>query len=438
MHRQLTKVALLLLPCVLSITGVAAETAPGITPIGAVLEKLTLRQAEMFFSERNRELQLAQRAVEGAEADVLTASARPNPSLSIATSQISPSAGIGSGGPLDKRTDTVIGLSQVFERGNKRELRASTAQFNAAASRSDRAEVERQQKIALRGAYYDLALAQEKLRISSETAALFEKTTEAANLRLKAGDIAPTELARISVDALRAQNDARAARADLERSQLALAYLIGAEREAARIRAADDWPEVQLPPDTLELERILGARADIQAARARVEAAEKNRELARALRTRDITAGIQYERFPGDTSNNSYGLSVSVPLFTNYYYEGEMRRAEVDLQAARENLERIQALAIGEIGKSRSDLNSAAERVRRFREVLLSAAEKAANGAEFAYSRGAIGVMDLLDARRQLYATRLEAVTVRADYAKALAAWHAAITPASALSGSAN
>lgn len=58
--------------------------------------------------------------------------------------------------------------------------------------------------------------------------------------------------------------------------------------------------------------------------------------------------------------------------------------------------------------------------------MLLAAAEKAAQGAEFAYSRGAIGVMDVLDARRQLTAIRLGAVTVQADYAKALAAWRAA------------
>jgi len=62
--------------------------------------------------------------------------------------------------------------------------------------------------------------------------------------------------------------------------------------------------------------------------------------------------------------------------------------------------------------------------------VLLAEAQKAAEGAEFAYSRGAIGVMDLLDARRQLYATRLEASGAQADYAKSFAVWQAAIAPA--------
>jgi cobalt-zinc-cadmium efflux system outer membrane protein len=416
---------------VLSAAAAAAEsTTPGAAPSSSDLQQLTLHQAEIFFAERNRELQIAKRTVEGAEADILSAGAPPNPNLSIGSAHINPHDGIGSGGLRDKRIDTVIGLSQLFERGNKRELRTGAAQFNAAASRSDRAEVERQQKVALYGAYYDLVLAQEKLRISGETAASFEKTTDAAKLRLKAGDIAPTELARISVDGLRAQNDTRAARAERERAQILLAYLIGVERQATSINAADSWPEIRQPQNTLEMEILLDRRADVQAAQARVSAAEKVRELARSLRTRDITAGVQYEHFPGDTfSENSYGLFVSVPLFTNYYYEGEIRRAESDLQAARDNFERARALAISEISKSRSDLQSAAERVQRFREVLLNAAQKAADGAEFAYSRGAIGVMDLLDARRQFYATRLEAAIVTADYAKALASWRAAIAP---------
>ena len=37
---------------------------------------------------------------------------------------------------------------------------------------------------------------------------------------------------------------------------------------------------------------------------------------------------------------------------------------------------------------------------------------------------------DLLDARRQLYATRLDASNTLADYAKSLAAWRAAIATA--------
>src|SRR5262249_4451015 len=123
-----------------------------------------------------------------------------------------------------------------------------------------------------------------------------------------------------------------------------------------------------------------------------------------------------------------YGFFVSVPLFTGNYYEGEIRKAESDLGAARDGLDRVRALAQAEIIRARSDVEAAAERLRRSRGEVLAAAEKAADGAEFAYTRGAIGVMDLLDARRQLYAARLDVAATQADYSKALAAWRAAST----------
>ena len=405
----------------------AAEPAPAAASINVSLEQLTLRQAEAFFAARNREVQLGQRLIEGAQADRLSAAQRPNPNVSLNASPLNPHSGIGSGDWRDRQIGTTIGLQQLFERGGKRELRMDAADQNIRASRGDYAEIQRQQKVVLYTAYYDLVAAQEKLRISTETAGLFEKTIDAVERRLKAGDIARSEVARIRVDALRAQNDARAAQAERQKAQTVLAYVIGVERDAARINAVEGWPETSALPDALEIDQALAGRADVQAAQARVAVADKNRELARALRTRDVTGSAQFQHFPGDFSNNTFGVGVSIPLFTSYYFEGEIRRAEVELDAARDNLERVRALALGEIVKSRADLDSAHDRVRRFGDMLMKEAQRAADGAEFAYSRGAIGVMDLLDARRQLYATRLDAAVAQADYAKSLAAWQAAI-----------
>ncbi|MFN9970027.1 MAG: TolC family protein, partial [Phycisphaerae bacterium] len=113
-------------------------------------------------------------------------------------------------------------------------------------------------------------------------------------------------------------------------------------------------------------------------------------------------------------------------MFTRYQFEGEIRRAEVDLLAAQEQVDRVRALALAEIRRAGSELDAAAERARRASQLLLPASAKAAAGAEFAYSRGAIVVMDLLDAQRQHHAARLEAVGAAADYARALSAWQSA------------
>jgi cobalt-zinc-cadmium efflux system outer membrane protein len=390
--------------------------APNVRP-----DRLTLRDAELLFATRNREVQLGQRQVEGAEADRITAGQRPNPTFVLNSSQLNRRDG--SGG---LRADTTVALQQVFERGNKRGLRMEAADHNIRASRGEYADIQRQQKVALYHAYYDLISAQDRLRIATETAESFQKTIDAVERRVKAGDIAPSEVSRIRVDALRAQNDARSAGADRQNAQTALAYIIGAEREAARINAADGWPDLGPPDRGFDVEQSLAGRADVQAAQARIAAAEKIRELARSMRTRDITGSVQFEHFPGDAANNTLGFGISVPLFTHYYFEGEIRRAEVELQIARDNYERTRALALGEIGKSRADLDAARERALRFREVLLKEARNAADAAEYAYSRGAMGVMDLLDARRQLYAVRVDSATALADYARAYSAWIAA------------
>ena len=53
--------------------------------------------------------------------------------------------------------------------------------------------------------------------------------------------------------------------------------------------------------------------------------------------------------------------------------------------------------------------------------------------AEFAYTKGALNLADLLDARRTLRTTGLEALAARADHAKAATAWRLRTQPMAAL-----
>ena len=53
-------------------------------------------------------------------------------------------------------------------------------------------------------------------------------------------------------------------------------------------------------------------------------------------------------------------------------------------------------------------------------------------GAETAYGKGAIPLTDLLDARRTLRATLLDALAARTDYAKAAGAWQLRTQPQAA------
>lgn len=392
------------------------------------MRSLSYDGALKLLQTRNRDLLLAQRNIEAARADNIAALARPNPNIALSTAAINPRR-FGGSTNQNNQVDAIVQLSQLFERGNKRQLRGDVTQLAIAATQGDYAEVLRQITIDLAEAYYGLLFAQERVRIADDTVGLFGRTVAAAELRLKAGDIAPSDLSRIKVDQLRAENDRRAAVADLEAARQRLAFLIGQESESNKLTAADVWPTAANEVRPADMRAVVEARADVRAAQLRVEAADKVRTLARALRTRDVTVAAQYERYPGQVQNNTFGVGVSIPLFINYNFDGEIRRAEVGMQAANDSLERARAAALTEINQAWARLASARERVQRYDGGLLKEAQRAADAAEFAYRNGALGVIDLLDARRILFLTRVDAAGARADLAKATIAWRNAINP---------
>ena len=400
------------------------------------LNQLSFSAANALFSSNNRELLLAKRVLESAQTGAMIAAQKPNPVLSLGVSSFNLNRSQGNANPNgsnglgDKTLNSSVQINQLLERGDKREIRMAAAEDAIKAYGYDLKDTRRQQTMILAYAYYDLLLAQESEQIQASNVALYETTIKAAELRLKAGDIAYSDVARIRVDALRVQNDLRQAMANHEKAQANIAYLIGKENEASSIVAEDHWPTTdQISPDIRILNGKLNLRPDVLAAEARTQQAEENRRFANALKTRDLNIGVQYQHFPGQgpaVGDNTVGAFVSIPLFTNYQYQGEVAKSEVEFTAAVEAKELARAAAIGEVTRSRADLNAAIDKVQRFEQQMLGEAKKSSAAAEFAYQHGAIGVTDLLDSRRVLRALQLESAAAHADYAKAFAAWQAA------------
>ena len=391
----------------------------------ASLRELSLHQAIQLALQHNHDLQLSRLAVKAAEASAMVAGAAPNPTLTIQTASINPKLGVGAGSLRDKAVDSTFRIDQLIERGGKRELRVSNANHLEQASRYDVLDTQRQLQIAVSSAYIDLIAAQHKLRISQENRDLFRLTQAAADKRKKAGDIAGADVARVRVDALRAENDTRQAAVDLLRAQTNLSYLIGIPATPSTIRAADTWPDADIQKLDMSIEEIIQQRSDIRAAKARVKAAMSARQLAIASKTRDISVGVQYEHYPLSQSNqlgsgNSYGVAIQIPLFTRYEFQGEIRAAEVALSSAEENLNKTIDSARADFQVALATAKASQDQVNRFQHELIPAAKASAEAAEFAFKNGAIAVMDVLDARRTYKATESDAVNAQADFAKSI------------------
>lgn len=447
MHFSLTRAAIATLLAVVATAGRAASEplppdGPCIPPPAKA--SLTLAQARLDAIRCNRDIIAARRGEEASQADIQIASQRPNPVLSLGVANINPHAGIGSGSLRSKTVDSTVRVDQLIETANKGGLRLDAARKASVAAGEVVQAVVTQQTSAVEQAFFDAVVSQERVEVLTETLALYGRTQQANETRLKAGDVSRADVTKLQLDGLRAQNDLRQAMADHVRDKAQLAQAMGVPGTLADNRLVADWPSLEAPapqvdPDTLQ------RRPDVTAAEARLAAAASARDLARAGRVPDVTVGAQAEHYPVSPTNtngsgNSYGVFVTIPLYVRHSNGGEARRAEVDYYAALDDRNRVLLEAQNEVERLRSQLEASRLSLKQMRESVVPAAESVAGSAEFAYSKGATGVLDLLDARRALRQTRLDAVNAQGEYAKALSAYRAALqasmTPASSLPNS--
>ena len=390
---------------------------------------LTLVQA-LTAARDNSDVALARHALTAARADITSADHAPLPVLSAKAASIDLQNGIGGGNALTrKRIDKSIGIDWTWERGNKRALRTLAAQRNANAAEADVEDVQVQQLQTALAAYYDLLAAQERLR---ETADIAHSAAELARLaarRVQAGDLSVQDAARTSIEAERAHTDAQAAEHDRAQAALVLAQVTAGS--AAVQASGSDWPALGATTahaSSTDLVAQAEARADVRAALARVQAAQAALDNASALRKSDWTVGASYDHFPG-TSNRLLEVRVSVPLQWGYRYEGETGRAQAEYALAQDTLDKTRRLALLDLQHLQQVAHHSAQRAASFDNGILPRARQVAQSAELAYTKGALPLTDLLDARRTLRTTALEALSARLDHAKALGAWQLRTQP---------
>ncbi|GKT02409.1 TolC family protein [Acidovorax sp. SUPP3434] len=404
-------------------------TVPAAAPLAP---QWTLAQA-LAAARDNSDVIQSRQALAAARADVLSADHAPLPVFSSKATSMDLQHGLGPGNVLTrKRIDKSVGIDWTWERGNKRELRTQAAQRAADAAQADVEDTQTQQLQAALAAYYDLLAAQERVRETAEIERSVAELARLADRRVKAGDLSAQDASRTRIEAERARADTQAATQLQEQAALALAQVTASS--LAVQAGGTDWPA--LPPAAAlgaapgsgpldgggDLGAWAEARADVRAAIARVQSAQAALDNASALRKSDWTVGASVDHYPG-TSNRLLEVRVQIPLQWGYQFQGEIGRAQAELTRAQDALDNTRRLALLDLQHLQQAALSAARRAASYDEGVLPRARQVAQSAELAYRKGAMPLTDLLDAQRTLRATALEALSARADYAKAQGAW---------------
>ena len=386
-------------------------------------------------ARNNLDVRWAQQEAAASRADILAANHAPLPVLS-AKSAAADQIGLANGALTSQRHfDKSLGLDWTWERGDKRVLRTQAAQRNAAASQASLSEILVQQQLAAKDAFFDLLAAQERVAHVQAMAQSANQLALTAQKRLQAGDLSAQDFSRVEIEAQRAKADAQSAQLDQQRAALALAQITGRQIRPELVtqwRVAPQWPAATTPAVSLSAEAWLESRADVQAAAQRLLAAQAWLENTQALKKIDPVVGVSVDA-AANASNRVVEFRVQFPLQMGYAYQGEIGRAMAQYAQAQDVLDKVRLAAQGEWLGLQQDFTNAASRLQGYDTLILPRARKVAEQAELAYSKGAIPLVDLLDARRTLRASLLEALNVQTEYAKAATAWQLRSRPVSAL-----
>jgi cobalt-zinc-cadmium efflux system outer membrane protein len=385
----------------------------------------TLGLAELLrLAAGNADVAMARAGLEAARADVVAADHAPLPQLTLKSSQMDLQHGLGGGNLFaDKRIDKSLGLDWTWERGGKRSLRTAAARSAARAAEGDLQDVRRQQLGLVVAAGIDLAAAQQRVDEIAELKHSADELLTAMRARHRSGDISAQDLARAEIETGRAGVDLAQAQADRRRASLALARLIGRSDDDLSVDASL-WPAWREPVALDDARRgaLAAGRADVQAAEARVLAAQAQLDGALAARKSDLTWGMSVDHFPG-TSNRLVELRLQMPLQIGYAQQGEIGRARAQLQQSQDLAVRTRLMAEADLNQAWLELQAGAKTLAVHEGELLPRARQVMAQAELAYQKGAMPLTDLIDARRSLRAAVLDALAARADHARAERAW---------------
>jgi outer membrane protein TolC len=284
----------------------------------------------------NADLDVARAQLRTAQAAVLTAKARPNPSLSA-----------GAGWSNSPESPLVFHFDPAFtvETAGKRGWRTLEAQKLAEAARVAVAETAWRVRSRVRAAWLDYMMALRSLELLRNERSIRAEVVAMLDKRLGAGEASRPDFNLVRTALISVEVEVKAAETQVGESGAALAAAVGLP-----LLPDVDTQSIPQPPASLPLADVQKAgllhRADIRRSLLEYAAAEANLHLEIANQYPDFQYSPGYS-FDEGHHKIALSPSLNVPLFNRNrgpIGESEARRGEVE---ARFNA--LQAQAIGEM-----------------------------------------------------------------------------------------
>jgi cobalt-zinc-cadmium efflux system outer membrane protein len=381
--------------------------------------KISLDDAIQMALQHNHNLLAERSTIQQSQAEEITANLRPDPVL-LWDAQFLPifQPSQFSSNYLDNDVQFDVGLSYLFERGQKRQHRLEAAKDQTAVTTSQVADDERSLTFNVAQDFVNVELAESTLDLAQEDLGSFQNTLAISQAQYNAGDISEDDLLKIKLQQLQFQTDVSQARLAAVQDLSDLRQLVGYESAPADYDVAGQFEYQQIPGNLEDFQNTaLQNRPDLRAAQQGITAANSQYELQKAIGKRDVTAQINYTHIADVNTASLFG-QIQLPIFDRN--QGEIERTRYAIGQAREQAQSTNGQVLTDVRDAYENLRSNDEIVSLYRSGYLDEAQQDRDISEYAYRRGAASLLDFLDAERSYRATQLA-------YRQALAAYLLAV-----------
>jgi cobalt-zinc-cadmium efflux system outer membrane protein len=365
---------------------------------------LTLKAALELALGANPELSAAGRELEALDATITQAQVRPNPEFSALIEDTRP----------ETRT-TTLQLNQQIELGGKRSTRVEAAERGRDTASLELDAKRDEIRAAVTAAFFDVLVAQERLRLAQASVELAQRATGAATRRVTAGKVSPVEetKARVAEAGVRVELALAASEVTAARRRLAATWA----NPAPRFERAEGDPEALPPlPALADLNARLAASPAVLRARIEIERRQALSEIERRRGIPDVTVSLGVKRDEQLGFNQAIlGVSLPIPIFDRN--QGNLLESLRRTDKARDELSAAEIRLSNELALAYERLNSARQETESLQRDILPGAQSAYDAATKGFELGKFSFLEVLDAQRTSF-------QAKSQYLRALAEAH--------------
>ncbi len=376
--------------------------------------ELSLSEAISIALKNNPGLIASQLEVEARKANISQANAIPNPDFGVFTEDF---AGSGQFESFDN-SQTTAQLSQRIELGGKRGARRNAASLNTDIADAELEIIRREIVSSVRKAFFTVLLDQERVRWMHELLNVSKEFSGVVVERISAGKIPPIDEVKAQSVVSLSEIELNRATRELESARYELATAMGTSQPAF-VSVLGQLPTAsELTFE--ELLAMLPSTPDMKRAQTEIEFNNALLAVEKSKSVPDLTVTGGYRKL--DTSDDSAfvaGVNIPLPLFDRN--KGAIEEAQKRIQKSEKLKSLTEIQTRNALTQSFQAYSAARSESEALRIKVLPAVQTSFDAITEGYKLGKYGYLDVLEAQRSLFQSRLQLLQAQSDIATSAA-----------------